>query len=259
MSARPLIGVSTSEVRRATDARPAPQSDPRRCELAVGFSYLEAVEQAGGIPVVLPPLAADATDALLDRVDALCLSGGPDITPSSYGADPHEQLGPTEPQLDRFELHLARRARLRGLPLLGICRGLQILNVSRGGTLVQHLPDRDGVRLEHRQGVPGDVPTHRVRIERASRLERVVGGTGLDVNSFHHQAVDRLGAGLRAVAWSADGVVEGVEVPSGEFVVGVQWHAECLVERPEHHALFAALVDAAGARRAAPPPERRAA
>jgi putative glutamine amidotransferase len=248
---KPLIGVSTSEVRTAVRANPVPEGDPRRRELALGFAYLKAVERAGGLPVVLAPLAPGVTDALLDRLDGLCLSGGPDITPSTYGAAPHAELGPTEPALDRFELHLARRARLQGIPVLGICRGMQLLNVSRGGTLHQHLPD-------HRQPGAADLPAHGVKILDGSNLHRLVGSAALEVNSFHHQGIDRLGAGLRPVAWSPDGVIEAVEVPAGEFVVGVQWHAECMTGRPEQEALFAALVEAA-ARRAALPAEPLAA
>ena len=247
MSYRPLIGVSTSEVRRPERTQPSEQSEPQRTELALGTSYLEAVEQAGGVPVILAPLCTAGTDALLDKIDGLCLSGGPDITPSSYRADPHADLGPTEPELDAFELYLARRARMRGLPVLGICRGAQLLNVSRGGTLVQHLPDVVE-HARHRQQEPADQVTHAVSVRARSRLHRTVGSGELQVNSLHHQAIDRLGAGLRAVAWSDDGVIEAVEVPAGEFAVGVQWHAECLTARPENAALFAAFVGAAAGR-----------
>ena len=248
MSERPLIGVSTSEVRTAGRSQPSRESEPQRRELALGMAYLQAIEAAGGIPVILAPLCQAGSDALLDRLSGICLSGGPDITPSNYRAAAHPELGPTEPDLDRFELYLARRARMRGLPVLGICRGAQLLNVSRGGTLFQHLPDVVGDAVEHRQPEVSDALTHTVCVRSGSRLAEIVGGAPLRVNSFHHQSIDRLGAGLRAVAWSDDGVVEAVEAPIGEFALGVQWHAECLTAIDEHAALFSAFVEAAAGR-----------
>ena len=238
MLSRPLIGVSTSELRSAAEHTETPHGEPGRQELALGVRYLDAVARAGGIPVILAPVCAEAIDPLLDRLSGICLSGGPDLHPSAYGAEPHPRLGPTEPNLDRFELALARRADARDIPLLGICRGSQVLNVARGGTLHQHLD-------EHRQSTPGGEPTHPVRVARGSRLARVVGAGRLPVNSFHHQAVDRLGQGLKVTGRSLDGVVEAIEDPSRNLHLGVQWHAECLVESPPHLALFTALVEAA--------------
>jgi len=244
---RPLIGVTTSEVRLREHAHPLPEGDPPQPEMALGMVYMRAVEAAGGLPVVLPPLALEAVLPLLDRLSGLCLSGGPDLDPTGYGAAPSPHLGPTEPQLDHFELALARRADARGLPVLGICRGAQALNVARGGTLHQHLADvTDGV-IEHRQTLPGRVPTHAVRIAPESRLAAIMRVTEVEVNSFHHQAAQRLGTGLRAVAWAPDGVMEGLESVHEPFLLGVQWHAETLVERPEQHRLFEALVAAARA------------
>jgi putative glutamine amidotransferase len=245
MLSRPLIGVSTSELRGATDHGETPHGEPARQELALGVRYLDAVARAGGVPVILAPVCDEAIDGLLDRLSGICLSGGPDLHPSAYGAEPHPRLGPTEPNLDRFELALARRADARGVPLLGICRGSQVLNVARGGTLHQHVPDLAGDDVEHRQTTPGGEPTHPVRIARRSRLAGVVGAARLPVNSFHHQAVDALGSGLTVSARALDGVVEGIEDRSRDLFLGVQWHAECLVSRPAHLALFTALVDAA--------------
>ena len=242
---KPLIGVTTSEVRIAEQVDQTPQGEPPRREMALGLTYLRAVELAGGLPVVIPPLDLGAVEPLLDRFGGVCLSGGPDLDPAAYHARRHPQLGPVEPELDTFELELARRADARGLPILAICRGLQALNVSRGGTLHQHLPDRPGTSVEHRQKAPGDQSTHPVEIAAGSRLARLMGRRRVRVNSFHHQAVDRLGAGLRAVAWAPDGVIEGIEAPGREFVVGVQWHAETLVARRDNMALFEGLVAAA--------------
>src|SRR5690349_1081864 len=236
---RPLIGVTTSELRSSSAGTLRRHGDPPHPEMALGMTYLRAIEAAGGMPVVLPPLG-DA-DALLDRLDGVCLSGGPDLDPEAYGAvDRHVELGPTEPDLDAFELALARAADERGTPLLGICRGAQALNVARGGTLHQHLPG-------HRQTEPATATTHTVHVAGGSRLATLVGVRPLRVNSFHHQAVAVLGAGLRAVAHAADGTIEALEAPGARFVVAVQWHAEGLVGEPRQRALFEALVVAAGA------------
>lgn len=235
---RPLIGISTSELRCSPGDREAQQADPQRRELALGLRYLDAVERVGGVPVILAPIPAEALDALLDRLSGIVLSGGPDLDPAAYGEDEHPELGPTEPDLDRFEISLARRADARRLPTLGVCRGAQVLNVARGGTLHQHLPG-------HRQNEPGDQATHDVRLRARSAVSSLLGRTQLGVNSFHHQAIDRLGDGLRIAGRSGDGIVEAIEDPARDFVVGVQWHAECLVDDPTHRRLFAALVDAA--------------
>ena len=214
--------------------------------MALGLTYLRAIETAGGLPVVMPPLEIHAIEPLLRQMAGVCLSGGPDLDPESY-EDPerHPELGPTEPDLDLFELAVAREAERRGLPLLAICRGCQALNVSRGGTLHPHLPDLAGSTVDHRQSEPGDRPTHGVDIEAGSLLSRVMGTTHAEVNSFHHQAPLRVGKGLRAVAWAPDGVIEGIEAPDGDFVLGVQWHAEGIFHQPEQAALFKAFVEAA--------------
>jgi putative glutamine amidotransferase len=241
---RPLIGVTTSEVRFAERIEQTPQADPPRREMALGLTYLRAIEASGGLPVVMPPLELEAIEPLLGRLSGICLSGGPDLDPETYEERPHPELGPIEPDLDRFELELARQADERGLPILAICRGMQAFNVARGGSLHQHLPDRPGVTIDHRQREPGDQAVHDVTVAAGSRLARLMGCRAAPVNSFHHQAVHRIGNGLRAVAWSPDGVVEGVEAPAREFAVGVQWHAESLAARREQANLFRGLVDA---------------
>jgi putative glutamine amidotransferase len=176
----------------------------------------------------------------------LLLTGGPDIDPACYGAEPHAELGPIDHDVDVFEIELCRQADRRGLPILGICRGGQVLNVAREGSLIQHLPDRGGA-LEHRQSEPGDRTTHEVQVAPDSGLAQTTGGGPVQVNSFHHQAIDRLGAGLRPVAWAQDGVIEAVEDPDSaeQLVLGVQWHAETLTEEAEQLALFERLVLAA--------------
>jgi putative glutamine amidotransferase len=247
----PLIGITTSELRSPSEHANRDQSEPPMRELALGLTYPRAIAAAGGVPVVIPPFCTDEEIAgLVERLDGVCLAGGPDLHPSYYGQDPHPNLGPTERDLDSCELALVSTALDRGLPLLCICRGAQALNVVRGGTLLQDVPG-------HRQVEPGRLPTHRVLVEPGSRLAGALGSTDLEVNSFHHQAVDTLGAGLRVVARDPDGLVEGIEAVDHEFVLGVQWHAEGLVHGAEQRALFGAFIAAAegfgvsGARRAA--------
>jgi putative glutamine amidotransferase len=243
-----LIGVTTSEVRRAETVEPTPEGEPPRHEMALGLTYMRAIEAAGGLPVVIPPLDLALVEPLLDRISAICLSGGPDVHPDSYGAEPDEHLGPTEPDLDRFELAIASAADQREMPLLAICRGAQALNIVRGGTLVQHLPDvHPGGEIDHRQRIPGDQPSHHVQIDPASRLAATIDASELGVNSFHHQAIDRVGRGLTATAWADDGTIEAIEDPARDFMIGVQWHAELLVHRREELSLFTSFVEVATA------------
>jgi putative glutamine amidotransferase len=248
----PLIGISTSELRVPPHVEPVAQSDPARRELALGLDYPKAIDAAGAIPVVIPPMTTGDLDGLLERIDGLLLSGGPDLHPSHYGAKPDPELGPTDAALDAFELELLRRADAARIPVLAICRGLQALNVARDGTLHQHLPVDVGGPIHHRQHQPGVIATHSVRIEPGSRLATILGATAIDVNSFHHQAVRDLGRGLRAVAWAPDGVIEGIEATDRPFSVAVQWHAEGLGARVDQEALFGAFVEAAAQRRNSP-------
>jgi putative glutamine amidotransferase len=245
---RPLIGISCSELRRRGSVRQVPEGEPPQEELGLGLTYVKAVERAGAIPVVLPPMARSVVADLLEGLAGLCLSGGPDLDPACYRRRPHPSLGPTEPEVDDFELALVRGAEARELPLLAICRGAQVLNVARGGTLHQHLPDlepEDDERVEHRQSESADVVTHTVQVDTGTRLHELVGNEEVEVNSFHHQAVERLGRDLAVTAHSPDDVIEGIEIPGHPFAVGVQWHAECLVDREDQLRLFEGLTDAA--------------
>src|SRR3954451_5840474 len=231
---RAPVGVPPSELPPSAMATPRRHGEPAHPEMALGMTYLRTLDGAGASPVVLPPVGTDHLGGLLDRLDGLCLSGGPDLDPGAYGAvERHAELGPTEPSLDAFELSLARLALERGLPTLAICRGAQALNVACGGTLHQHV---DG----HRQTAPATEPTHEVEIVKGSRLHRITDASTLSVNSFHHQAVDKVGDGLRVVGRASDGTVEAIE--GAGFLVGVQWHAETM---SAHRALFDALVTAA--------------
>jgi putative glutamine amidotransferase len=186
---------------------------------------VDVVRLAGGVPIVLPAVEGDIPEAL-DVIDALILPGGGDIDPAHYGGARHEANYGISAERDGFELALARAALARhDLPVLCICRGMQLLNVALGGDLVSHIPDRFGEDVAHRH--PEHRPVqHLVRLEPKSRLGTILGIDELSVHSVHHQAVGRLGEGLRAVAWSPDGVVEAVESERHPFLIGVQWHPE---------------------------------
>jgi putative glutamine amidotransferase len=205
-------------------------------------SYAAAVQRAGALALLVPPhdAAAGGLDSLLDRIDGLILAGGADVDPASYGAQSHPETGPTWPERDRFELALVRRALDRGAPVLGVCRGAQILNVALGGTLVQHLPDAIG-NDEHRP-TPGAFGDHQVRLEPGSLAARAAAGETVTVKSHHHQGVDGLGEGLVATGWSVDEeLIEAIEIPEAPFALGVLWHPE----EDERSRVIAALVEAA--------------
>jgi gamma-glutamyl-gamma-aminobutyrate hydrolase PuuD len=198
-------------------------------------SYTDAVAAAGGVPVLLPPAAVpDAIRA----VDALLLAGGADLDPAGYGAPAHPRTGPSYPERDAAEVALLSAALDAGKPVLGVCRGMQLLNIALGGGIVQHLPDAVG-HTGH-QPARGRFGTTRVRVRPASRLAGIL-GTTLTVHCYHHQAVRGLAAGLLPAAWADDESIEAIERPGDRFVMGVQWHPE----EGTDVRLFAALVDAA--------------
>jgi putative glutamine amidotransferase len=240
---RPVIGVTVSEIRHKEDVQRVRHGEPTQTEMTLGLPYMKAIEMAGGLPVALPPLSTENVDDLLDHLSGLLLTGGPDLDPSAYGAAPHPELGPIDPVVDSFEIALCKHAYRRRMPVLGICRGAQLLNVARQGTLHQHVPDLTNGSIEHRQSEAGTRTSHEVRVAPDSGLAQTTGGGPVSVNSFHHQAVDRLGFDLRAVAWSQDGLIEAVEDRGGRFFLGVQWHAETLVADAEQLSLFERLVE----------------
>ncbi|HYB97593.1 MAG TPA: gamma-glutamyl-gamma-aminobutyrate hydrolase family protein [Candidatus Limnocylindrales bacterium] len=208
--------------------------------------YIDALARADASPVLMVPHGADA----LDRLDGLVLTGGGDIDPSIYGADWHETNYFVDPVRDRFELDLAREAMESGLPLLAICRGLQIVNVALGGTLVAHLPERYGEAVAHR-AVPRSPVGHCAIIAERSLLAEVVGAEVLEVHSWHHQCVDRLGRGLTATAHAEDGVVEALELENARgWMLAVQWHPELgAASSLRQQAIFDAFARAAALRR----------
>jgi putative glutamine amidotransferase len=204
--------------------------------------YVNAVQRAGGIAIVLPPdeAAVAEPDLLLDRVDALMLAGGADIDPASYGAEPHAETRGTWPERDRFELALVRRALERDMPVLGICRGMQLLNVALGGTLVQHLPEAIGA--ETHRTVAGTFSEHHVRLDPESLACAAAGLASFVVRSHHHQGVEQLGEGWKVSGWSEeDDLPEAIELPNKRFALGVIWHPE----EDESSQVIAALVEAA--------------
>ena len=227
---RPVVGITTY---RET-ARWGVWNCPA---VLVPADYVRQVSGAGGVPVLLPPIADDVE--VLDRLDALVLAGGADVDPSRYGADRSPRTGPAAGDRDEAELALLAAALERDMPVLAVCRGLQLLTVLRGGTLVQHLPDVVGSDVHVPS--PGTYGDNAVRIEAGSRLAGLV-GTEATWACHHHQAVDRLGEGLTAVAWAQDGTVEAAELDGARFVVGVQGHPEV----GDDARLFAGLVAAAG-------------
>ena len=200
-------------------------------------TYVAATERAGGVAILLPPQAAGA-DEVLDRIDGLVLTGGADVDPTRYGEVPAERTSAPRVQRDEWEIALARAALRRDVPLLAICRGLQVLNVMLGGSLHQHLPDLAG--HDGHQPEPGVFGAVEVGIEPGTRTAELIGPL-VRVSCHHHQALARLAPGLKVTGRAADGTVEAVEVPGQSFAIGVQWHPE---ENSQDDRLFAALASA---------------
>ena len=211
---------------------------------ALPESYLAVVHRAGACTALLPPSQPSAAEELLAPFDGLLLAGGGDVEPARYGAAAHPAQRGVDLDRDELELELARAAVRLGLPVLGICRGMQVLNVAFGGTLVQHLPDLPGL-VEHRNDAKQAM--HGLRVEPGSRLAAALGQVEGEVHSDHHQALDRLGEGFRAVAWSPDGLVEGIERDQG-WTVGVLWHPESTAHADplQQHLLRAFVAEASG-------------
>jgi putative glutamine amidotransferase len=217
---RPLIGICTAIERAHWGAWEV------LCNLSPR-TYSLAVQRAGGVALLLPPDdgVAESPDQVLDLVDGLVLAGGSDVDANTYGGRPHAETKGAWPERDRFELALGHRALERDLPLLGICRGMQMLNVVRGGTIEQHLPDSVG-HDGHRH-TPGTFSDHEVRVDPGSRVAEVVGAERTAVKSHHHQGISELGEGVVASGWSdSDELVEAIEVPDRSFALGVLWHPE---------------------------------
>ena len=211
---------------------------------ALDRAYVTAVIRAGALPFVLPVLDACEVEGVIGCLDGILFTGGGDVDPARFGEVAHPEVRGLDPERDAYELALAWAALERGLPVLGICRGAQLLNVALGGTLVQHLPEVTA--LEHRAKEQWAEQVHTVRVTAGSRLGRIVGQEIVGVNSLHHQAVAVVGMGLVASAWADDGTVEAIEGAGTVRLLGVQWHPELLVADSSHTALFDWLVEEAG-------------
>ena len=242
----PRIGV-TAALREETESI---AQNPLERFVRTDLDYVEGVSEAGGLPVVIPPsLTLRAAEALLDGLDGLLLSGGPDLDPAYYGEGPVPELGTTIPEWDALEMGLLGLALERGMPIFGICRGMQILNVSLGGTLYQDLPSQVGASvINHSQKTPKRQVAHEVEVLDDSCLVKITDRQTIEVNSYHHQGIKRLAGALTVAARSADGVIEAVESRnfSDRWLVGVQWHPEGLLDSGSgHRNLFEAHVCAA--------------
>lgn len=219
---RPKIGICTSLERAQYGAWDTPAA-------LTPYAYIVAIQRAGGLALMLPPDPYDARepDEVLDVLDGLVLAGGVDVDPATYGAELDPATAGVVRERDDFEIALAQRALARDIPLLGICRGMQIMNVARGGTLLQHVPDRVGHDVHRRNLGTFDGNDHHVRLEAGSLAARVAGEERHLTYSHHHQAVDAIGDGLVVTGWSTDDELpETIEVPGARFALGVQWHPE---------------------------------
>ena len=243
MSIRPLIGYPARSGLITTE--PAGSTVPR---FANNESYAYAIAHAGGAPVMIPSIPDDdVLAAIYASLDGLLLTGGPDLDPARYGQERHHLTDAGDPRMEHAEVYLTKQALADGLPVLGICRGCQVLNVVGGGTLRQHVSDEVGGEIAHPDYLHArDYLGHTVRVDAESRLGRVVGRHETPVNSMHHQAVRDLAPGFRATAVAPDGLVEAIERPGLSFVMAVQWHPEELYRKEgSQAAIFRAFIDAA--------------
>ncbi|MCI0442105.1 gamma-glutamyl-gamma-aminobutyrate hydrolase family protein [bacterium] len=211
----PLIGITAG-------------NDPRTPgQYVIRWDYVRSIEQAGGIPVILAPSGAALHSRLTTRLDGVLLTGGVDIEPSVYGESFHPSVTRTSPERDEFEFKLIKTALQQKMPILAICRGLQVLNVAMGGSLVQDIPTMIGSEISHDDSKrQRHELAHQVTLKTESRLYEILKTGKLWVNSFHHQSAKTLGHDLIPVAWADDGVIEALELPNSHFVVGIQWHPE---------------------------------
>jgi len=232
----PVIGLTSRTMPFPANRRPRPTETVTR-------TYVESLVAAGALCILLPNVDPAAAGAYLDRLDGVLLTGGDDPDPALFGEEPHPKIDMVDGRRDRFEIALARGARERGLPLFGICRGAQLLNIALGGDIYQDIESQSESAIQHTQRRLDDGPWHAVSVTAGSRLEAILQTGSLRVNSFHHQACRRAGEGLSVSARSADGLPEAVEDPDRAFFLGVQWHPELGGEGSE--ALFSAFVRAA--------------
>ena len=230
---KPIIGIG-SDI----------QSPPGKRERAFAYlTYVEAVHLAGGIPVLVPPQPENAGE-LMAALDGVLLAGGDDCDPAAYGEERHPNVEPMDPRRQSGDLALAEAARAHGVPTLGICLGVQVMNVAAGGSLIQDIDTQHDTEIRH-ASESEDRTRHDVIIEKGTQLASVLPASELNVNSSHHQAIRRVGGGLRVTALAPDGIVEGIEDPRHPFYLGVQWHPEDMAGEGSASALFGAFIEAA--------------
>jgi putative glutamine amidotransferase len=230
---KPIIGIG-SDV----------QSPPGKRERAfIYLTYVDALRRAGAIPVLIPPQPENAAE-LVSELDGVLLAGGDDCDPALYGEERHPTVEPMDARRQSNDVSLAKAARDRGIPVLGICLGVQVMNVAAGGSLVQDIASQVETEIDH-ASEPEDRARHDVIIERGTKLATILGDRELNVNSSHHQAIGRVGDGLAVTAHAPDGIIEGLEDPRHPFYVGVQWHPEDMSGEGSASTLFGAFVDAA--------------
>jgi putative glutamine amidotransferase len=230
---KPLIGIGSDVAHKEGD----------RDRAFVYTTYVDSLRRAGAVPVLIPPQPENAAE-LIDDLDGILLAGGEDCDPAAYGEVPHPSVEPMDPRRQANDLTLARAARERGIPTLGICLGVQVMNVAAGGTLIQDISSSIDTDIDH-ASEPADRHRHEVLIESDTHLAGILGARELDVNSSHHQAIGRVADALRVTAHAPDGVIEGLEDPAHPFYVGVQWHPEDMAREESASALFGAFVEAA--------------
>jgi putative glutamine amidotransferase len=230
---KPIIGIG-SDV----------HADPGKRERAFAYTtYIEALRRAGAMPVLIPPQPENAAD-LTETLDGIVLAGGDDCDPAVYGEERHPTVEPMDPRRQANDLSLARIARDRGIPTLGICLGVQMMNIVAGGKVIQDIDSEIDTGIRH-ASVPENRARHDVTIEEGTRLASILGARTHNVNSSHHQAIRTAGEGLRVTAHAPDGIIEGVEDPRHPFYVGVQWHPEDMPGEESASTIFRAFVDAA--------------
>lgn len=236
---RPVIGIEAEFVHETVNAK-------EKGRVRLWAEYSDAIVKAGGAPLILPATAPpELAGDMLDRVDGLLISGGPDISPARFGSEPHPSVKPLLPRREDFAFRVFEEAERRDMPILAICLGIQVVNVGRGGTLVQDIPSQLETTIKHRPDEGEDYPEHPAHVAPDTLLASIVGAGEITVNSSHHQAIERVGEGLVVTARAEDGIIECLEDPTKRFLLGIQWHPERLTDRPRHLALFEALVEAA--------------
>ena len=240
---KPLIGITANTLVEGV------KETGRRGDIenAVPQAYIDAIEDAGGLPLIVPLISNSSTiGQILDSLDGLLLTGGGDIDPGLYKEEPHRGLKVVDVGKDALEKALIARALSKDYPMLGICRGMQMINVVAGGTLIQDIPSATASKIQHLQRATSPVPTHRIRVKKGSHLEKILGKTDLRVNSYHHQAVKKIAPGFEITAKASDGIVEGIESRKHRFVLGVQFHPEMMFrDFPVFQKIFQRLVDEA--------------